>query len=90
MTFLGILDLLLQNAFESHGISGELRDTFPQLLHSHSLLIKVEAEFGLIVEVRLLRDIKTSRVFGDQLLGNLLLRVVEFFEIVGLIHQSAI
>lgn len=89
MTSSGIFDLLLQNAFKSYGISGEFRDTFSQLLDSHGLLIEVEAEFSLIVNVRLLGDIKISRVFGDQLLWNLVLRVVELFEIVGLNFRSA-
>lgn len=89
MTSLGILDLLLQNAFEGYGISGKFRDTFPQLFDSHGLLVEVKAEFGLIIDVRLLRDIETSRVLGDQLLGNLVLGVVEVFEIIGLNHRSA-
>ena len=84
MIDLRALDLLLENSFESDRIGCELRDTFPELEHGHFLLVEVESECRLIVKVRLLRNVQALRIFSLQLLGDLLGRVVEVLEVVGL------
>jgi hypothetical protein len=81
------LDLLLEDLLQGHGIRRELGDTLAQLLHSHSLLVEVEAEQSLVVNVALLRDVKAGGTGGIKLLGDSGGRVVEVLEQVGL-HAS--
>lgn len=61
---LGFLDLLSKNALECDGISCELADTLAQFLDGHLVLVKLEAEVGLIVDEGSLGDIKLDSVFG--------------------------
>ena len=86
-SILSFFDLLLQDPLECHGISSELRDTFPQLLHGHDLLVEIEAEIGLVVEIGFLGNVECLCVRSDQLLGNLFLRVIEVFKVIGLIFN---
>lgn len=84
MIDLRALNLLLKYSLESNGIRCELRDTLPELEHGHFLLVEVESECRLIVKVRFLRNVEALGIFSLQLLGDLLGRVVEVLEVVGL------
>ena len=72
----GRLELLLKDPLQSHRIRSEFRNTLPQFLNSHGLLIEIKAELGLIVEVRFLLDAQARCVLGVKLLRNGILRVV--------------
>jgi hypothetical protein len=78
------LDLLAQNILEGDGIRSELGDTLTKLLDGHLVLVEVEAELRLVVDVALLLEVERVGVFGDELLGDLVLRVVKLLEQVGL------
>ena len=81
---LSALNLLLQDAFEGDGISSELRYSLPKLLDCHLFLVEVEPELRFIVDVGALGDVEAAGVARYQLLRNLILRVVEVFQKVGL------
>lgn len=53
-------------------------------MDGHGVLVEVEAEGGLVVEVRLLLEVELGSVGSVELLGNLLLAVVELLKKVGL------
>ena len=74
------LDLLAEDVLERHGVGGEFGDTLAQLLDGHLVLVEVEAEVGLVINVRLLRDVKRAGVGCIQLLGDRVLRVEELLE----------
>ena len=78
------LDLLAEDILESNCVSGEFRDTLTELLDGHLVLVEVEAELGLVVDVALLLNVKLASILGNELLGDLILRVVELLEQVGL------
>lgn len=78
------LNLLSQNVLERLGVSGELGDTLAQLLDGHLLLVEVESEVGLTVDVCLLLDVERVGVGRIELLGHLILGVVQLLEQVGL------
>jgi hypothetical protein len=82
------LDLLLQDVLEGDSIGGKLGDTLTELLNGHSLLVKLEAEQGLVVEVAALGDIEAGGGGGVKLLGNGILGVVELLEETGLCFVS--
>jgi hypothetical protein len=82
------LDLLAEDVLEGDGVSSEFRDTLAELLDGHLVLVEVEAELGLVVDVRLLLEVQLASVLCDELLGDLVLRVVELLEQVGL-HSLA-
>ena len=88
MTGIGLynlcLDLLAQDVLEGDGVGGEFRDTLAELLDGHLVLVEVEAEVGLVVDVGLLLDVERAGVLGDELLGDVVLRVVELLKQVGL------
>jgi hypothetical protein len=75
-----LLDLLLEDALERHGVGGELGDAFAQLLDRHLLLVKVEAERGLVVNVRLLLNVEAARLRCVELLGDRVFGVVQSVE----------
>jgi hypothetical protein len=77
------LDLLLDDALEGDGVGGELADALAQLLDGHLVLVEVEAELGLVVDVRLLLEVKAGGAGGVELLGDGLLGVEEVLEQVG-------
>jgi hypothetical protein len=83
------LDLLTEDILESNSVSGKLGDTLAELLNGHLVLVEVEAELGLVVDVALLLNVQLAGVLGNELLGNLVLRVVELLEQVGLAFVSA-
>ena len=78
------LNLGLEGILEGDGISGELADTLAELVNGHWVLVEVEAEVGLVVNVRLLLQVERAGVGRIQLLGDRVLRVVELLEQVGL------
>jgi hypothetical protein len=79
-----LLNLLPQDILQRHRISRKLTNPLPQLLHRHSILIEVEPEVTLIIDIRLLLDVKIVRIFRAQLLLHFFIGVEEFFEEVGL------
>lgn len=62
------IDLLPQNVFQGGRIGSKFRDTFPQLLHSHGLLIEVEAEQRFVIDIGFLWNVEILGVAGDQFL----------------------
>lgn len=79
------LDLLLQKGLQGVGVSRKLRDTLPQLLHCHGVLVQVESEKRLVVQVRTLGDVQGGGTGRVQLLGHGLGGVVELLQQGGLI-----
>jgi hypothetical protein len=79
-----LLQLRLDDALEGDGVGRELADTFPELLDGHLVLVEVEAEVGLLVDVRLLLDVERGGAGGIELLGDGGVRVKELLEEVGL------
>jgi len=59
-----LLNPLLQDTLEGNGIRSELRNTLPQLLDRHSLLVEVEAEQCLVIDVGLLLDVECLGFFS--------------------------
>jgi hypothetical protein len=78
------LNLLAQNVLEGDGISREFGDALAELLDGHLVLVEEKAEFGLVVDVGLLLDVEVGGIGGIELLGDVVLRVVELLEQVGL------
>lgn len=76
--------LLPQNVLEGDGVGGKLADALAQLLDGHLVLVEVEAEQGLVVDVRLLLNVKGGSGGGVELLGDGLGGVEELLEQVGL------
>lgn len=74
------LDLLLQQILQRHRVGRELGDALAQLLNRHLLLVEVEAERGLVVDVRALGDVQLGRALRVELLGDRRLGVVELLE----------
>ena len=74
------LNLLPENVLKCDGVGGEFGDTLTQLLNSHLLLVKVEAEVGLVLDVSLLLNVERSRLRSIKLRGDIVLGVVELFE----------
>lgn len=64
------LDLGLEDVLQRHGVGRELGDPLAQLLHAHGVLVEVEAEVGLVVDVRFLLDVEGGGAGGVELLGN--------------------
>lgn len=81
---LSLLELLLEDLLEGDGVSSKLADTLAELVDGHGVLVEVETEGGLVVEVRLLLEVELGGVGSVELLGNLVLAVVELLEEVGL------
>src|ERR1700712_1608326 len=65
-----LLELLLQDFLECNGISGELGDTFTELLNRHLVLVEVEAEGCLVVNVRLLLNVEVLGISCIELLRD--------------------
>lgn len=74
------LDFLAENVLQSDGISSEFRDAFPEFLHRHCFFVKIESEKRLILNVRLLWDVQSRRIFGVKLLRNFVLRIEEILQ----------
>lgn len=81
------LDLLAQDILERHSIGSEFRDALAQLLHGHLVLVEVEAELGLVVDVALLLQVERAGLLGDELLGDVVVGVVQLFQEVGLLKS---
>jgi hypothetical protein len=79
-----LLELFLDDALEGDGIGGELADTLTQLLDGHLVLVEVEAEQGLVGDVRLLLNVQRAGLGSVELLGDGLGGVEEVLEQVGL------
>lgn len=77
-------ELLLEETLEGDGVGGELGNTLAQLLDGHLVLVEVEAEEGLVVDVRLLLEVEGSSLGGIELLGDGLGGVDEVLKQVGL------
>jgi hypothetical protein len=78
------LNLLAEDVLERHRVGGELGNALAQLLDGHLVLVEEEAELGLVVNVRLLLKVERAGLGRIQLLGDIVLRVVELLEQVGL------
>jgi hypothetical protein len=78
------LDLFLENVLQRDSIRSEFRDTLTELLDRHLLLVEVEAEVGLVIDVRLLFNVERRRISGVELLGHRVGGVVKLLKKVGL------
>lgn len=74
------LDLLPENIFQGDCVGSELRDPFPQFLHSHGLFVEVEAEQRFVIDVGFFWNVELLRVTGNQFLREVVRRVVQLFE----------
>lgn len=83
-TTLRLLNLLPQDALQRDGVGGKLADALAELLDGHLVLVEVEAVQWLVLEVMFPGDVEGLGVGGVEFLGDVLGRVVEFFEEVGL------
>ncbi len=64
------LQLLLEYALQCHRVGSKFRDTLPQFLHRHGLLIEIKSEGGFIVEIRLLFNVQCGGFLGIELQGH--------------------
>ena len=53
-------------------------------MDGHGVLVEIETEQGLVVEVRLLLEVELGGRLGVELLGNLVLAVVQLLKKIGL------
>lgn len=83
-------ELLLEDALEGDGVGSELADTLTELLDGHLVLVEVEAEVGLVVNVRLLLDVEAGGLGAVELLGDRLSGAEEVLEQVGLVMLEQI
>jgi hypothetical protein len=79
-----LLELLLEDLLKGDGVSSELADALAELVDGHGVLVEVEAEETLVVEVWLLLEVELAGFRSDELLGDLVLAVVELLEEVRL------
>jgi hypothetical protein len=56
------LNLLAKDVLERHGVGCKLGNTLAELLNGHLVLVEVEAEVGLVVNVRLLLEVERAGV----------------------------
>jgi hypothetical protein len=83
------LNLTLQSLLQSNRISSKLADTLAELVNGHWVLVEVESEVGLVVNVRLLLDVKVGGILGLELLWDWVGGVLELLEEVWLFLSLA-
>ena len=77
-------ELGLEGGLEGLGVGSELGDTLAELLDGHLVLVEVEAERGLVADVRLLLDVEGGSLGSVELRGDGLAGVEELLKQVGL------
>lgn len=83
-----LLKLRPDDVLQGDSVGGELADALAQLLDGHLVLVEVKAEGRLVVDVRLLLNVKSRSGRSVELLGNRLCRVVELLKEGGLVTHS--